>query len=199
MRAAVLEENGGTHNMLRMLGHVTQNHAVSRLGEFIVVNTVATGLQPLGRNSNGWDQGNIYFTPNDAWLAPPAVATRMIAEASEGLPHVLQVTQMHHPHAGQQQQQQQQQYGLDVLASTSADAKEVGVRVANPTNTTAHAVLQVDGWPTGAVAVQELAADSPMAVRADAVSSNATVEQLATAGWSFLPYSFVTFRMTAAE
>ena len=64
MRAAVLEENGGTHNMLRMLGHVTQNHALSRLGEFIVVNTVATGLQPLGRNSNGWDQGNIYFTPN---------------------------------------------------------------------------------------------------------------------------------------
>ena len=43
--------------MNRMLGHVTQTHALSRLGEFVVVNTVATGLQPLGRNSNGWDQG----------------------------------------------------------------------------------------------------------------------------------------------
>ena len=44
--------------MLRMLGHVTQNHALSRLGEFMVVNTVATGLNPLGRNSNGWDQAS---------------------------------------------------------------------------------------------------------------------------------------------
>merc|ERR1712232_1320739 len=74
MRGAVLEENGDTHNMLRMLGHVTQTHALSRLGDFVVVNTVANGLQPLGRNSNGWDQGNIYFLPNSSWLAPPAVA-----------------------------------------------------------------------------------------------------------------------------
>lgn len=63
MRAAVLEENGGTHNMMRMLGHVTQTHGLSRLGDFIVINTVATGLQALGRNSVGWDQGNIFYTP----------------------------------------------------------------------------------------------------------------------------------------
>ena len=31
MRAAVLEENGDAHNMMRMLGHVTQNHTLSRL------------------------------------------------------------------------------------------------------------------------------------------------------------------------
>jgi len=130
MRAAVLEENGGTHNMYRMLGHVTQNHALSRLGDFVVVNTVATGLQPLGRNSNGWDQGNIFFTPNasSAWLAPPAIATRMIADASWGLPQVLNVTQ--HPSE------------LDVLASRSADGLKLGVRVANPTNVSVIATLR---------------------------------------------------------
>ena len=37
MRAAVLEENGGTHNMLRMLGHVTQNHANMLLHHYIYV------------------------------------------------------------------------------------------------------------------------------------------------------------------
>jgi hypothetical protein len=310
---------------------VTQNHALSRLGEFVVVNTVATGLQPLGRNSNGWDQGNIYFTPNASWLAPPAVATRMIAEAAEGLPHVLQVHVSTQARPQQQQQGDDHQAGfsfwnmsdssqnsnngtdssscmtepktgygaddglagkphscgpglawcngfttanaaacaaaccavkptgtstavcggytwdpkqadasgstrcpvgrpccwlkmspsalgkgparyqgairasalpkpasvLDVLASSNAGATELGVRVANPSNTTAHAVLHVDGWPSrGAVVVQELAAESPMAVRAEAVVSNATVEQLGKDGWSFPPYSFVTFRMS---
>ena len=43
----VLEENGGTHDMLRMLGHVTQNHALARLGDFVTVSTAATGLQAL--------------------------------------------------------------------------------------------------------------------------------------------------------
>lgn len=196
MRAAVLEENGGTHNMLRMLGHVTQNHALSRLGEFVVVNTVATGLQPLGRNSNGWDQGNIYFTPNASWLAPPAVATRMIAEAAEGLPHVLQV-QVHSSSALPTL--------LDVLASSNAGATELGVRVANPSNTTAHVVLHIHGWPTASqggavvVQVQELSAGSPMAVRAEAVLSNATLEQLGKGGWSLPPYSFVTFRTSQAN
>merc|ERR1712072_1546507 len=104
--------------MLRMLGHVTQNHALSRLGEFVVVNTVATGLQPLGRNSNGWDQGNIYFTPNASWLAPPAVATRMIAKVTKGLPEVSEVIFT--------------STGLDVLATQSMDGQRIGVRVANP-------------------------------------------------------------------
>ena len=192
MRAAVLEENGGTHNMLRMLGHVTQNHALSRLGEFVVVNTAATGLQPLGRNSNGWDQGNIYFTPQTAWLAPPATATRMIAEAAEGLAHVLQVSQAHPRNDNKQQHE-----ALDVLASTNSDGTEIGVRVANPSNFTEHAILLLDGWSTGVILVQELAANSPMAVHAEVVHINTTVKRLASNGWSFPPYSYVTFRVTA--
>ena len=181
MRAAVLEENGGTHNMLRMLGHVTQNHALSRLGEFIVVNTVATGLQPLGRNSNGWDQGNIYFTPNASWLAPPAVATRMIAEASQGLPEVLNVTA---PPA------------LDVLASKSTDGTRLGIRVANPTNASVQADFQIDGMSVGVVQAQVLAAASPLAVRVESVRSNTSLQALAK-GWTFPPYSFTTFRAEA--
>ena len=86
---------------------------------------------------------------------------------------------------------------LDVLASSNAGATELGVRVANPSNITIHAVLHIHGWPSrGAVVVQELAAESPMAVRAEAVLSNATVKQLGKGGWSFPPYSFVTFRMS---
>jgi hypothetical protein len=186
MRAAVLEENGGTHNMMRMLGHVTQNHALSRLGDFVVVNTAATGLQPIGRNSNGWDQGNIYFTPQSAWLSPPAVATRMIKEVSEGLPHVLRLTVMHPGSSAPR-------LPLDALASASSDGTKISVRVANPSNATVHALLRVDGWSTGAVVATELAADSATAVRAEAIASNTEVERLASAGWSFPAYSFATF------
>ena len=59
-------------------------------------------------------QGNIFFLPNaTAWLAPPALASRMIAEASQGLPQVLRVAQ------------QPAVAGLDVLACRNVEGTEL--------------------------------------------------------------------------
>jgi hypothetical protein len=182
MRAAVLEENGGSHNMLRMLGHTTQNHALRRLGEFVVVNTAATGLQPLGRNSNGWDQGSIYFTPDSAWLAPPAVANRMIAVAA--FREVLEV------------EAEFWRSGLDIVASRSVDGKQLGILVANPTNVSVQTVLAVEGWwpQSDSVLVEALSAPVPTAVRVNSSSATTTLGTLASSGWTFPPYSYTTFR-----
>lgn len=193
MRAAVLEENGMTHTMTRMLGHITQTHALARLGDFVAVNTVATGLQPLGRNSNGYDQGNIFFTPEESWLSPPAVATQMSARSTRDLMNVLQLKTADAD--GSFSEDETFPAGLDIIATCSDDKQQLSIRVANPYNTNVPTILTfpVDSWTISKLAVEALAAPSPDAVRAAPVRSTVNVSASGRLEWTFTPYSYTTF------
>lgn len=80
MKCAIFEENGWTHNMQRALGHVTLQNAVRRMGDFVLTSCAANALQPYKHNDNGWDQGQIFFTPSQVWGMPPYYAQQMASE-----------------------------------------------------------------------------------------------------------------------
>ncbi|MCC8426853.1 alpha-L-arabinofuranosidase C-terminal domain-containing protein [Mucilaginibacter sp. UR6-11] len=85
LKCTIFEENGGLHNMQRALGHATTLNAVRRHGDFVLTSCAANGLQGLGQNDNGWDQGQIFFTPSQVWGMPPFYATQMAAKNHEPL------------------------------------------------------------------------------------------------------------------
>lgn len=85
LRITIFEENGGLHNMQRALGHATTLNAVRRHGDFVLTSCAANGLQALGQNDNGWDQGQVFFTPSQVWGMPPFYATQMAAKNHEPL------------------------------------------------------------------------------------------------------------------
>ena len=80
MKCAIFEENGWTHNMQRALGHATIQNAVRRMGDFVLTSCAANALQPYKQNDNGWDQGQIFFTPSEVWGMPPYYAQQMASE-----------------------------------------------------------------------------------------------------------------------
>jgi len=86
-KGAVLEENGGTHGINRAIGRFRNSNRLQRQGDFILVDTPANCLQALGRNDNGWDQGQVFYLPNMVWFAPHGWSSVMISNAL--LPNVL--------------------------------------------------------------------------------------------------------------
>lgn len=80
MKCAIFEENGNTHNIQRVLGHVTVQNAVRRAGDFVLTSCAANALQPYMQNDNGWDQGQIFFTPSQVWGMPPYYAQQMASK-----------------------------------------------------------------------------------------------------------------------
>ena len=80
MKAAIFEENARIHDMRRALAHVSNLAAAREAGPFLLTSCPANALQPWGQNDNGWDQGQIFFTPDKVWLQPCAWAQRMASE-----------------------------------------------------------------------------------------------------------------------
>lgn len=79
VRFCVLEENGGRHDLQRALGHAHMVNTMQRLPGQVVVDCPANCLQPWQQNDNGWDQGQLFFTPDQVWGMPPYYAQQMIA------------------------------------------------------------------------------------------------------------------------
>lgn len=77
MKAAVFEENGGSHGLKRALGHASGLMALRQFGDFVLTSCPANALQPYGHNDNGWDQGQIFFTTDKVWLQPYGWAQQM--------------------------------------------------------------------------------------------------------------------------
>ena len=117
MKCAIFEENGNTHNMERVLGHVTLQNAVRRMGDFVLTSCAANALQPYLQNDNGWDQGQVFFTPSQVWGMPPFYAQQMASENHQPLLVNSNVTD----ESGK----------LDVTATRSKDGKRVVLHVAN--------------------------------------------------------------------
>ena len=83
IRGAVLEENGGRHDMQRALGHARNSNRLHCLGSFVRIETAANGLQMSGRNDNAWDQGALFLTQNSTFLAPHGMANVLLSAADE--------------------------------------------------------------------------------------------------------------------
>lgn len=79
MRCAILEENGNTHDMARALAHAVMLNVVRRAAGFVPLDSPANALQPYRQNDNGWDQGQIFFSPSQVWMQPPFYAQQMAA------------------------------------------------------------------------------------------------------------------------
>lgn len=131
MKCAIFEENGNTHNMERVLGHVTLQNAVRRMGDFVLTSCAANALQPYLQNDNGWDQGQVFFTPSQVWGMPPYYAQQMASE--HHLPWLVNsdITD----ESGK----------LDVTATRSEDGKEVVLHVANLGDKTIATRLDIKG------------------------------------------------------
>lgn len=70
MKAAIFEENSYIHNMRRALAHASNLEAAREMGSFLLTSCPANALQAYAQNDNGWDQGQIFYTPDKVWLQP---------------------------------------------------------------------------------------------------------------------------------
>ncbi|MEO7717366.1 MAG: family 16 glycoside hydrolase [Capsulimonas sp.] len=84
-KIVIFEENGNLHNMQRALGHATTLAAMQKHGDFVLAACPANCLQPWRQNDNGWDQGQIFFTPGHIWRMPPYYAQQMAANVYQPL------------------------------------------------------------------------------------------------------------------
>jgi len=129
MKCAIFEENGNTHNMQRVLGHVTVQNAVRRMGDFVLTSCAANALQPYKQNDNGWDQGQIFFTPSQVWGMPPYYAQQMAS--ANHLP--LQVFSS-------------ADASLDVTATRGEDANKLVLHIANIHGKSISSNLKISGF-----------------------------------------------------
>jgi alpha-L-arabinofuranosidase len=117
LKAVIFEENGNTHNLQRALGHATTLNATLRHGDFVVADCAANCLQALGQNDNGWDQGQVFYTPTQVWGMPPYYAHQMASSVAQPL---LVQSNTDSPNDE-----------LSVTATKSADSKSLVLLVVN--------------------------------------------------------------------
>lgn len=142
LKAVVFEENGNRHDLQRALGHASSVNASRRHGGFVLADCAANALQPWKQNDNGWDQGQVFFTPEMAWQMPPAYANRMLAD--DALPLRVEC----------------QGFGdLDVVATKSEDGNTVVLTVVNPSGTEQTAKVHVEGFAAKHVRCMVLAGE----------------------------------------
>lgn len=80
MKIAVFEENGSKHGIQRALGHATNMNAIRKHSENVLTSSPANALEPYLQNDNDWNQGQIFFTPDQVWGMPPFYSQKMQAE-----------------------------------------------------------------------------------------------------------------------
>ena len=130
MKCTIFEENGNLHNLQRALGHATTLNATRRHGDFLLTSCAANGLQALGQNDNGWDQGQIFFTPARVWGMPPFYAQQMAAKNHLPLRVMESV-----------------EGDLDVTATRSEDGKTLVLHVVNTEKSPVKASIVLKGFP----------------------------------------------------
>ena len=118
MKCAIFEENGNTHNLQRAITHASVLNVVRRMGDFLLTSCPANALQPYLQNDNGWDQGQIFFTPNQVWGQPTYYAQQMAA--ANHLPVRVKQTA--------------RALSLDVTATTDENRQTLVIHVVNKTN-----------------------------------------------------------------
>ena len=74
----VYELNANNHAQRRALANAEALLTIEQDGRLPVVCS-ANCLQIDGQNSNGWDQGLMFLTPQQVWLQPPGYVSRMLS------------------------------------------------------------------------------------------------------------------------
>ena len=118
MRCAILEENGSSHGVRRMLSHVLVQNAVRRVGDFVLTTCPANALEPYLQNDNGWNQGQIFFTPDKVWGMPPYHAQKL-------------ASQHHQPLLVESVMVGRRSDTLDITATRSDDGRELVLHIVN--------------------------------------------------------------------
>jgi len=191
LKAVIFEENGNLHNMQRALGHATSLNAAMRHGDFVLADCPANCLQPLNQNENGWDQGQIFFTPGQAWGMPPYYSQQM---NSAVLP--LRV----------ESRTDSPGNDLDVTATRSEDGKELVIQIANCGSSSHTAAIELPGFaPQFIVKAQTLSGPPDGVNTAGAprhIASASSAAETLTAGSfakTFPAYSYTVLRVNAGE
>ncbi len=131
LKACVLEENGGRHDLQRALGHAAILNATQRHGDFVLLDCPANCLQPWQQNDNDWDQGQVFFTSSQVWGMPPYYAQQMAS--ANHLP-VRIASETHSPGDA-----------LDVLATRSDDSSTLVLKVVNINEKPHRATVEIAG------------------------------------------------------
>jgi alpha-L-arabinofuranosidase len=131
LKACVLEENGGRHDLQRALGHAAILNATQRHGDFVLIDCPANCLQPWQQNDNDWDQGQVFFTSSRAWWMPPYFAQQMAS--ANHLPLRVAI-ETHSPGDA-----------LDVLATRSDDGSTLVLKVVNISDKPHRAAVEIAG------------------------------------------------------
>lgn len=118
MRCVLLEENGKSHGVRRMLSHVITQNAVRRMGDFVLATCPANALEPYLQNDNGWNQGQIFFTPDKVWGMPPYHTQKLASEH-------------HQPLLIESVMVGRRCDTLDITATRSEDGKEIVLHIVN--------------------------------------------------------------------
>jgi len=180
MKCAIFEENGGLHNMQRALGHATTLNAVRRHGDFVLTSCAANALQPLGQNDNGWDQGQIFFTPSQVWGMPPFYAQKMAAASHLPLRVGSETTG-----------------DLDVTATRSENGDILTLHVVNPSAGDIQGTTNIAGFSGGrktaevyTLAGELKAVNTPQAPEQVRTSKTTASIDPASASWHFPAHSY---------
>lgn len=138
MKIAVFEENGSKHGIQRALGHATNLNAIRRHSESVLTSSPANALQPYLQNDNDWDQGQIFFTPDQVWGMPPFYAQQMQSAQYQPLRIQSSVDGL-----------------LDVTATRSEDANTLVLHVVN-TGSEVQTTFELSGFDKRKPAVEVL-------------------------------------------
>lgn len=190
MKACVFEENGNRHDLQRALGHARILNVTQRHGDFVLIDCPANCLQPLGQNDNGWNQGQVFFTPDKAWGMPPYYAQQMAAQNHLPLRVASEITSPNND--------------LDVTATKSEDGKTLVLKIVN-SGATAHAtdidlkdfapaVAPAEVWTLAGELTAVNTPDAPERVRS--VRSQYPVSG-STFSYTFGPHSYTILRLQA--
>lgn len=131
MKVVIFEENGNRHDLERALGHATTLNAVRKHADFVEIDCAANALQPWQQNDNGWDQGQVFFTTDQAWGMPPYYTKKMAAE--NHLPLLVRSKVW-------------EDRDLDVTATRSEDGKVLCLHVVNLSGEPSSTKVKLNGF-----------------------------------------------------
>lgn len=188
LKACVFEENGDRHDLQRALGHAYILNVTQRHGAFVQMDCPANCLQPLGQNDNGWNQGQVFFTPDKVWGMPSYFAQKMAS--ANHLP--LRIASEVRGSAG----------GLDVTATRSEDGRTLVLKVVNTGPMDRQVKFEIAGFPNprANVDVWTLAGDltavntpeDPDRIRSVKTGFTGVGERF---GYTFAPQSYTILRL----
>ncbi len=188
MRVGIFEENGNRHDLQRALGHARILNVTERHGDFVLMDCPANCLQPYEQNDNGWNQGQVFFTPDKVWGMPPYWAQQMAAQNYQPLRVACETSSPNND--------------LDTTATKSADNKTLVLKIVNSGAVAHHAALNLGDFTPKSAPTEiwtlagELTArntpDAPEKIRS--IRSQQSVSA-ATFDYTFPAHSYTVLRL----